>query len=164
MRPRQWDWKNKTVTQANRSDRFQRPDRFSIGLNATRPKGAGGLTNTSETLQVCTVRGYKISFLVTLFSMFERLLQRLSLPRIVEFLLGVILATVLVARYQTGPGNGRALLEFLIPWKPLWLAATIFLFLLAARLIAGRPKNYSNFFLQLFVKMFGTPKKKIWTG
>jgi len=92
--------------------------------------------------------------------MFEKLLQRLRLPRIVEFFSGVILATILVARYQTAPGNGRALLEYLIPWKPLWFAATIFLFLLAARLIAGKPKHYSNFFLRLLVKMLGNPKKK----
>jgi len=91
----------------------------------------------------------------------EKLLTRLNLPRIVEFFSGAILATILVARYQTAPGNAKSLLEYVIPWKPLWLAATILLFLVAARLIAGRPKNYSNFFLQLLVKMFGTPKKKI---
>jgi hypothetical protein len=93
--------------------------------------------------------------------MFERLLQRLRLRRIVEFFLGVILATVLVARYQTAPGNGRSLLEHLIPWKPLWIVATIFLFLVAARLIAGKRKDYSNFFFQLMVKMFGSTNKKL---
>ena len=93
--------------------------------------------------------------------MFEKLLKRLSLPRIVEFFLGVILATILVAQYQDTPGNARYLLEYLIPWKPLFLVATIFLFLLAARLIAGKPKNYSNLFFQLMVKVFSHPKKKI---
>lgn len=93
--------------------------------------------------------------------MFEKLLKRLSLPRIVEFFLGVILATTLVAQYQDAPGNAKYLLQYLVPWKPLFLLATIFLFLLAARLIAGNPKNYSNFFFHLMVKVFGNPKKKI---
>jgi hypothetical protein len=93
--------------------------------------------------------------------MFEKSLKRLSLSRIVEFFLGVILATILVARYQDAPGNARYLLEYVIPWKPLFFLATIFLFLLAARLIAGKPKDYSNFFFQLMVKIFGNPKKKI---
>ena len=93
--------------------------------------------------------------------MFLKLSKRLSLPRIVEFILGVILAAILVARYQDAPGNARYLLEYLIPRKPLFLLATIFLFLLAARLIAAKPKDYSNFFFQLMVKIFGNPKKKI---
>ena len=90
----------------------------------------------------------------------RKALHRVALLRIIEFTLGVVLATLLVSRYQDAPGNGKYLLEYLIPWKPLFVAATIFLFAVAARLIAGKPKDYSKSFFRLMVKMFGLPQKK----
>ncbi|HET9824910.1 MAG TPA: hypothetical protein VFP87_06220 [Chitinophagaceae bacterium] len=92
--------------------------------------------------------------------MFEGLLKRLNLPRIAEFLSGVVLATILVTRYYDKTGKGKYLLEYLLSWNPLFIFVTIFLFLLAARLIAGKPKDYLNFFLRIMVKIFGKLGKK----
>ena len=56
-------------------------------------------------------------------------------------------------------GMRRYLLEYVVHLEIVCsLLATIFLFLLAARLIAGKPKDYSNFFFQLMVKIFDNPK------
>jgi hypothetical protein len=86
--------------------------------------------------------------------MINRMILKLHLPRYIEFILGVLLIIVLISRYSTSPETqNKYVLEYILPYKPLFIIAAIFLFAVAARLIAGPPKDYTRFFYNLLIKL-----------
>ena len=92
--------------------------------------------------------------------MINRMVSKLRLPRYIEFIVGVLLVIVLISRYATSPETqNKYVLEYILPYKPLFILVTIFLFLVAARLIAGTPKDYTRFFYNLLMKLRNNPNK-----
>lgn len=92
--------------------------------------------------------------------MINRMITKLNLPRFIEFMTGVLLMIVLIARYSNSPQTqNKYVLEYIIPYRPLFIAVTIFLFFVAARLIAGKPKDYTRFFYNLLMRMPGRGHK-----
>lgn len=86
--------------------------------------------------------------------MINRMISKLRLPRFIEFTLGVLLVIVLISRYSSSPETqNKYVLEYILPYKPLFILVTIFLFLVAARLIAGPPKDYTKFFYNLLMRL-----------
>jgi hypothetical protein len=86
--------------------------------------------------------------------MINRIFTKLHLPRFVEIFLGVLLVIVLITRYSADPQlQNKYVLEYIIAYQPLFILVTIFLFLVAARLLAGKPKDYSNTFYHLLKKI-----------
>ena len=85
--------------------------------------------------------------------MITRIKIKPRIPRYIEFILGVLLVVLLIARYSTGAETqNKYVLEYILPYRPLFILVTIFLFIAAARLIAGPPKDYSGFFSSLLLK------------
>ena len=86
--------------------------------------------------------------------MISKAISKLRIPRYIEFVLGVLLVIVLISHYSTSPETqNKYVLEYILPNKPLFIVVTILLFLVAARLIAGPPKDYSSFFYAMLTKL-----------
>jgi hypothetical protein len=79
--------------------------------------------------------------------------------RYFEILLGIIITLLLLGKYCSAAGC-RSLLSYIIPVALLRPVVFIMLVIVASRLIAGKPKDYSKFFYHIMVKVFGDPKKK----
>lgn len=85
------------------------------------------------------------------------MILKLRMPRYIEFILGVFLVIVLVSRYSASPKMpSKFLLEHVLTNRPLFVMANIFLYLVAARLIAGPPKDYTRYFYSLLLKLRGS--------
>ncbi|MGG9961235.1 hypothetical protein [Ferruginibacter sp. SUN106] len=82
------------------------------------------------------------------------------LKRIIEIIAGIALAICLIASYSSSTEPGRLLIWYIIPPRFLQIIVWIALFLLASRLVWGKPKDQSKYFYDLFVKLFGDPKKR----
>lgn len=81
------------------------------------------------------------------------------MKRIFEIILGVIIAISLFASYGDEHNSRKLLIGYITTNVLLQIIIAIGLIILASRLIAGKPKDYSKFFYNLFVKVFGLPKK-----
>ena len=81
------------------------------------------------------------------------------LKRIIQFILGLAITFCLIASYSDDNNPGQLVIWYILSAKTLKVIVWIVLFLLAARLMFGKEKDYSKYFYSLFVKMFGDPKK-----
>lgn len=81
------------------------------------------------------------------------------LKRIVEIILGLAIAFCLFCRYSDGNTPNQLVIWHILSERTLQVITWIVLFFLASRLIYGKYKDYSKYFYNLFVKMFGDPKK-----
>ena len=81
------------------------------------------------------------------------------LRRIVEFIFGVVIVVFLLASYGDRYHPVKHLIEYITSNGFLQIIIVIALIILAARLIAGKKKDYSPFFYNLLVKIFGLKKK-----
>lgn len=81
------------------------------------------------------------------------------LKRILEIFLGVMIIILLLGSYGDEHNPRKLLIGYLITNRLLQIIVTIGLVILASRLIAGKPKDYSRFFYNLLVELFGLPKK-----
>jgi hypothetical protein len=79
--------------------------------------------------------------------------------RILEFIVGVIIATLLISQYSDKSGS-RYLIDFIMPYQPFKAILVVVLMIISSRLIAGKPKDYSKRFYELLVWLFGEPSKK----
>ena len=79
--------------------------------------------------------------------------------RTLEFIAGVMIVTLLMCRYCDKNGC-TLLIDFLLPYQPFKAILIIALIVLSSRLISGRPKDYSKFFFNLLVIIFGGQAKK----
>ena len=77
----------------------------------------------------------------------------------VELILGVALTIFLLGSYTDPQTPRKFFVEYLTSDRLLQFLITIGIILLASRLIAGKPKDYSRFFYKLLVKIWGDPKK-----
>ena len=77
-----------------------------------------------------------------------------SLKRTCEFILGVLIAVFLIARYSDGQVS-RSLVDYVMPYQPFKAILVVVLILTASRLIAGKPKNYSRFFYNALIRILG---------
>ena len=82
------------------------------------------------------------------------------LKRIVEIIFGIAIAICLIASYSDDKNPQQLIIWYVLSAKTLRVIVWIMLFLLASRLVYGKYKDYSGYFYNLFVKMFGDPKKK----
>jgi len=81
------------------------------------------------------------------------------LKRIIEIILGLLIGFSLFISYSNVTHESRLAIWYLLTPKVLQIMAWVGLFLLAARLIYGRPKDYSKFFYNILSKFFGDPNK-----
>lgn len=81
------------------------------------------------------------------------------LKRIVEIIFGIAIAVCLFSRYSDDNTRDQLVIWHILSERTLQVITWIFLFFLASRLIYGKYKDYSKYFYNLFVKMFGDPKK-----
>jgi len=81
------------------------------------------------------------------------------LKRILEIIAGLALAFCLIASYGDGENPRQLMIWYILPARTLQIFIWIVLFLVASRLVYGKYKDYSGYFYDLFVKMFGDPKK-----
>lgn len=80
--------------------------------------------------------------------------------RIFEIILGVIITMFLLGSYGDGHNPRKLLIEYITTNGLLQVFTAVVLVLLASRLIAGKPKDYSKTFYKLFVKLSRNFKKK----
>ncbi len=81
------------------------------------------------------------------------------LKKIFRIILGLALGLSLFAMYSDETHESRLVIWYLLTPKVLQIIAWVVLFFVASRFIYGKPKDYSTFFYNLFVKLFGDPKK-----
>jgi ABC-type multidrug transport system permease subunit len=81
------------------------------------------------------------------------------LKRTLEIIAGLALAFCLIASYSDDKNTSQLMIWYILSAKTLQIITWIILFLLASRLVYGKYKDYSGYFYNLFVKMFGDPKK-----
>ena len=84
--------------------------------------------------------------------MINKMVSKLCLPRFIEFILGVFLVILVVLRYSSPQVQNKFVLSYLVPNPYLFVLVTIFLILVAARLLAGKPNHYAPFFRKLLQK------------
>jgi len=82
------------------------------------------------------------------------------LKRTLEIIAGLALAFCLIASYSDDKNLSQLMIWYILSAKTLQIITWIILFLLASRLVYGKYKDYSGYFYNLFVKMFGNPKKE----
>ncbi|MDQ2720244.1 MAG: hypothetical protein M3Z26_10875 [Bacteroidota bacterium] len=82
------------------------------------------------------------------------------IKRIIEFLLGVVVTLFLISSYGDKYNPSKPLVAYITTNKALQISIIIVSIVLAFRLIGGKSKDYSKFFYNLFVKLFGDPKRK----
>ena len=82
------------------------------------------------------------------------------LKRSIEIFLGVALAICLFVGFGSEGNSREVLIWKILSPQTLQIIVWIALFLLASRLIFGKYKDQSKYFYNLFVKLFGDPKKK----
>lgn len=89
---------------------------------------------------------------VTLFQL------KYVLKRVLQIILGLAIGLSLFVMYSDDTHEFRLVIWYLLTPKVLQIITWIALFFVASRLINGKPKDYSAFFYNLFVKLFGDPK------
>ncbi len=87
--------------------------------------------------------------------MINKMISKLRLPRFVEFISGVFLIILTALRYSSPQAQNKPVLAYLIHIQSLLFLVTIFIILVAARLIAGKPKDYTPFFRRQLQKYNG---------
>ena len=80
--------------------------------------------------------------------------------RIIEIIFGVALAFCLFVRYGDHFTKRDLVIWQLLSPQTLQLIVWIALFFLAPRLVFGKYQDHSKYFYNLFVKLFGNPKKE----
>lgn len=82
------------------------------------------------------------------------------IKRVAAIVSGILIMISLFASYSDEQHQpGQLLIWYIFTPKMLKIVVWIILFFLAARLIWGKPKDYSKYFYALFVKWWGNPKK-----
>lgn len=81
------------------------------------------------------------------------------LKRILEVIAGIALVICLIVNTGDDSRSSQLLIWQIVSVKMLQGIVWVALFLLASRLVFGKYKDYSGYFYNLFVKMFGDPKK-----
>lgn len=79
--------------------------------------------------------------------------------RIIEIVLGFIIGVSLFSFYSDDNHESKLVIWYLLTPAVLKIIVWIVLFFVASRLMFGKYKDYSKYFYNLFVKMFGDPKK-----
>ena len=82
------------------------------------------------------------------------------MKRIFEIILGIVLVLLVQGGYGDGVHPVKHLVDYVTSNAVLQIILTIAVLILAAKLIAGKPKDYSRFFYNLLVKFFGLPGKR----
>lgn len=75
--------------------------------------------------------------------------------------IGVLILFSLFARYGDGNTPPKALIWYILTPQLLQGFIWIALIILAYKLTSGKSRDYSKFFYNLLVKIFGDPKKSI---
>lgn len=83
------------------------------------------------------------------------------LKRILEIIIGIAIAICLIASYGDENNPRQLVIWYLLSAKTLQVIIWVVLFLFASRLVYGKYNDYSKYFYNLFVKIFGDPKKQI---
>ena len=79
--------------------------------------------------------------------------------RIIEVILGAIIAFSLIASYSDETRQSQLLIWHVLTPAVLKIIVWLLLFFIASRLMFGKYKDYSKYFYNLLVKTFGDPKK-----
>ncbi|MGN6196068.1 MAG: hypothetical protein ACTHOB_14100 [Ginsengibacter sp.] len=79
---------------------------------------------------------------------------------IAEFLLGVCMVLLLLGKYGDMNHPSKPLVAYITDSGVLQPIIYILLIIFAYRLIGGKHKDYSKFFYNLLVKLFGDPQKR----
>lgn len=79
--------------------------------------------------------------------------------RIAAIILGLAIGFSLFMSYSDETHPQKLLIWYLLTPKILQVIVWITLFFVASKLVYGSKKDYSKFFYNLFVKIWGDPKK-----
>lgn len=82
------------------------------------------------------------------------------IKRIAEILLGIVIVFLILGKYGDGIHSPKYLVAYITGNVALQISIYILLIILAFRFIGGKPKDYSKFFYNLLVRLFGDPQKK----
>lgn len=80
--------------------------------------------------------------------------------RILEIISGVTITIFLLGSYGDKNNTRKHFIEYLTTNGLLQIIIVLCLLMLASRLIAGKPKDYSKTCYKLLVRVFGLPKKE----
>jgi Na+-transporting NADH:ubiquinone oxidoreductase subunit NqrB len=81
------------------------------------------------------------------------------LKRVAAIIAGLVLAFSLFISYSDDANPRKLVIWYVLTPEVLQIIVWIVLFFVATRLIYGPYKDYSKYFYNLFVKLFGDPKK-----
>ncbi len=79
--------------------------------------------------------------------------------RIIEIIVGLAIVGSLFASYSDRSNDSKLVIWYLLTPEVLKTIVWIALFLLASRLVYGKYKDYSKYFFNFFIKLFGDPNK-----
>lgn len=80
--------------------------------------------------------------------------------RIIEIVVGLILAFCLIANYTDKDHESKLLIWYLLTQNVLKVIVWLTLFFITGRLIFGEYKDYSKNIYSLLTKIFGDPKNE----
>ncbi len=80
--------------------------------------------------------------------------------RVFEFLLGIVIVFLILGKYGDETHPTKPLVAYITGNAVIEISIYILLIILAFKFIGGRSKDYSKFFYNLLVKLFGDPYKK----
>lgn len=81
------------------------------------------------------------------------------LKRIFQIILGLAIGLSLFAMYSDDTHESRLVIWYLLTPKVLKIIAWIALFFIAGRLIYGKPKDYSKFFMTYLLSYLATQER-----
>lgn len=81
------------------------------------------------------------------------------IKRIGEFLLGIVILFLILGRYGDKNHLMKPLVAYITGNGTLQIIIYVVLIILAFKFIGGKSKDYSKFFYNVLVKLFGDPKK-----
>ncbi|HXR83016.1 MAG TPA: hypothetical protein VN722_01820 [Hanamia sp.] len=82
------------------------------------------------------------------------------MKRFLEFFLGIILILLILGKYGDKNHHQQPLVSYLSTNLFLEIVIYIVLIFFAFKFIGGKKKDYSKFFYNLLVKLFGDPEKR----
>jgi len=84
----------------------------------------------------------------------------MKLRRIIEFVVGVLIALFLIRKYNDTSGS-KYLIDFIMPYQPFKAIFVVVLIIISSNLIAGKPKDYSVFFILFWLSYLQIRLKRI---
>lgn len=83
----------------------------------------------------------------------------MKFKRIIQSTVAVLIVLLFGTVYSDHNGQ-RFLIDIIMPYQPFRAILVVVLIFIAYKLIDSKPKDYSKFFYNVLVRLFGDPTKK----